>query len=111
VSIEDLMTHTATLVTRTPTGPPDEYGNPTNVETELATKCELQQSGSREELDGAVQVVTWRVFLPLDAPARGWDALRLADGRELELAGDAWLYVNPRTGDPSHVEAYLTETA
>lgn len=104
------MPHAATLLTRSATGEPDEYGNPTNEVAELETRCELQQAGSREELDGAVQVVTWRAFLPADAPARGWDALRV-DGRVLELNGNAWPVVNPRTGELSHVEAYLTEQA
>ena len=105
------MPHAATLLTRSPTGPPDEYGNPTNEVVETPTRCELQQSGAREELDGTVQVVTWRVFLPAAAPAQGWDALRLADGRELELNGNAWPVVNPRTGELHHVEAYVTEEA
>lgn len=110
MSVRDLMRHEAALVTRTP-GEPDEYGNPTSTETELATVCELQQAGAREELDGAVPVTTWRVFLPADAPAKGWDAVRLADGRVLELNGDAWAVSSPRTGELSHVEAYLTETS
>lgn len=110
-SISPLLQHPATLLSRTYAGAADEYGNPTAIVDELATKCELQQSGARDELDGAVQVVTWRVYLPPDAPALGWDALRLADGRVLELNGHAWAVTNPRTGELHHVEAYVTETA
>jgi hypothetical protein len=108
-TIDRYLQHEATLVVRTHAGGVDEYGNPTSVESELATRCEIQQAGAREELDGAVQVVTWRVFLPADVPAKGWDLLRLADGRELELRGHAWAVVNPRTGELSHVEAYCEE--
>jgi hypothetical protein len=110
--IAPLLQHPATLLTRTYEGAgTDEYGNPLAAVAELETRCELQQSGARDELDGAVQVVTWRVFLPPDAPAMGWDALRLADGRVLELAGNAWAVSSPRTGELHHVEAYVTETA
>jgi hypothetical protein len=45
------------------------------------------------------------VFLPADAPARGWDAIRLEDGTVLQLAGDAWPVRNLRTDTISHVEA------
>ena len=109
MSVGDLLNVPAALLTRTP-GPPDEYGNPTTLAVSVPTVCELQQSGAREELDGNVQVVTWLVFLPASAPARGWDALDV-DGRVLELNGDAWAVRNPRTGELSHVQAYLTETA
>jgi hypothetical protein len=108
VSVTDLMNRPATLVVRSATGPVDEYGNPTYAEVEQPTTCELQQSGSREDLDGSVQVVTWRVFMPADAPAHGWDLLRV-DGRELTPNGEAWLVVNPRTGEAHHVEAYMSE--
>jgi hypothetical protein len=107
--ITPLLRLPATLVRRSAGAVRDEYGNVELDELELATTCELQQSGAREDLDGAVQVVTWRVFLPPDAPARGWDALRV-DGRLLELEGDAWTVVNPRSGETHHVEAYLRET-
>lgn len=109
-AIDRLLPYSATLLRRSPTGPVDEYGDPTFEEVEQATRCELQQSGSREDADAAVQIVTWRVWLPPDAPARGWDALRLDDGRLLELEGDAFAVRNPRTGIVHHVEAFARGT-
>jgi hypothetical protein len=106
VSVEALMKLPVTLLTREPTGPVDPYGNPAFVVTEFETVCELQQQGATEEEGGALQVTTWRVFLPADAPARGWDAVRLEDGTILELDGDPALWRSPKTG-LSHVEAYL----
>lgn len=99
-----------TLVKREP-GAPDVYGDPQPVESVQATTCELQQVGAREELGTQVQVTTWRLFLPKDAPARGWDAVRLDDGTTYELAGDAWLVKNARTGEAHHVEAYVEGVA
>jgi hypothetical protein len=110
VSVEELMRTPCTLVVREP-GAADVYGDPVPVETLTTTTCELQQVGAREELGDQLQVTTWRLFLPKDAPARGWDAVRLADGSQYELAGDAWLVVNARTGQPHHVEAYVEGNA
>jgi hypothetical protein len=105
VTIDQLLRTDCTLLARTQDGPPDEYGNPTWVEAEQPTRCELQQAGASEELGDAVQVARWRLFLPADAPARGWDAIRLDDGTVLQLAGDAWPVRNLLTDTVSHVEA------
>jgi hypothetical protein len=100
----------ATLVMREP-GDPDVYGDPVPDDTLATTTCELQQVGAREELGDEVQVTTWRLFLPKDAPARGWDAIRLDDGTTYELTGDAWQVHNARTGELHHVEAYVEGNA
>ena len=97
----------------TGTGMATEMGNVATLLSETVeqpTRCELQQAGAREDANAAVQVVTWRAWLPPDAPARGWDALRLDDGRLLELEGDAWAVRNPRTGVVHHVEAFVRGT-
>lgn len=112
--IEKLMPHSVTLLQRTP-GAPDEYGDPTDTVVELATKAELQQVGTREESGDALEVTTWRAFLPSTAPVEGWNALRLdsgallglPDGAIFELRGEAALVVNPRRALGDHVEAYV----
>ena len=116
MSVVALMPHSVTLITRVP-GAPDEYGDPQPDTTETTTVAELQQVGTREDLGDAVQVTTWRAFLPADVPARGWDALRLDDGALLglpngtifELRGDPVRVVNPRVRRGDHVEAYVEE--
>jgi hypothetical protein len=105
VSATALMKIPCTLLTRAQDGPADEYGNPTWTEQERPTVCELQLASATEELGDAVQASRWRAFLPPDAPARGWDALRLDDGTVLELAGDAWPVRDLLTDEISHVEA------
>jgi hypothetical protein len=108
VTVDALLKIDCTLVARTQDGPPDEYGNPTWQEAEQPTRCELQQAGASESLGDAVQVARYRVFLPADAPARGWDVLRLADGTVLQIDGDAWPVRNLLTDTVSHVEAEVT---
>lgn len=113
-AVERLLQYDVVLRKRTADGPVDEYGNPTYTELEQETVAELQQVGAREELGGAVQVSTWRVFLPADAPARGWDALEVRSGAyagwRFELNGDAAYVQSPLTG-LAHVEAYLEAVA
>jgi hypothetical protein len=118
VSVEALMPHSVTLLKRTP-GAPDEYGDPIDDVVETATRAELQQVGTREEEGSALQVTTWRAFLPKDVPARGWDAIRLdsgallglPDGTIFELRGDPARVVNPRRAIGDHVEAYVEAVA
>jgi hypothetical protein len=107
--IDHLLPLTVTLVRRTPDyAQTDEYGNPTDDVVETPSAAWLEPMGSREELDDAAQVVTLRLFLPPDAPLRGWDAVRLDDGTTYELEGDAFLRVSPLKGSvPHHVEAYV----
>ena len=105
MSVTALMRTPCVLLARTQDGPADEYGNPSWQEAEQTTVCELQQAGASEENQDALQVARWRVFLPADAPARGWDAIRLEDGTVLQLAGDAWPVRNLLTDTISHVEA------
>lgn len=106
-SILGLLQVRATLLHRTadPTDD-DEYGNPGWDIVESDVVCELQQVGAREGHGDAVMIDTWRFWLPPDAPATGWDALRLEDGRLLELRGDPYLAHSARTGTPHHVEGF-----
>lgn len=88
----------------------DEYGNPLFTETTTVERAWLEPTGSREEADGAVQVTSYRLFLPPTAPLRGWDAVRMKDGTLLELQGDVQMRASPRTGVMHHLEAYLQVT-
>jgi hypothetical protein len=96
------------LLTRTYPETPDGDGVQVPAVVAEATCCELQQVSAREDLGGAVQLTSYRLVLPADKPARGWDAIRRVDSGELyELEGEAWQVVNPRTGVASHVEAFV----
>jgi hypothetical protein len=121
--IERLLTLECVLLRQRQIGEADEYGDPTwQVIDEEPLPCELQQEQAYEAEGGAVQVTTWRLFLPASAPPAGWDAVsvrvpdpeepeepdveeRALDGDVYLLEGDAWLVRNPRTGVEHHVEA------
>lgn len=105
VTLDHLLPLEVTLVTRTSDGSVDDNGEQVWTETELDTRCLLQQEGGREEHEGSIEVVSWRAWLPAGVPVAGWDAIRLADGELLELEGDADPVINPRTGIVHHVEA------
>lgn len=114
-TIDHLLPYPATLLRRTADFEPgDEYGDPTWEEAEEPTRCWLEPMGSREEagLGEAVQVETFRLFLPPATPPRGWDAIRLDDtGLVYELEGDAFARGRPQDGAAHHLEAYVRVTA
>jgi hypothetical protein len=99
-----LMTRQGTLLHRSQDGAPDEYGDPSWVTVEQGAALELQQEVSYEAEGGALQLSTWRLFLPPYLGVDGWDAVDI-DGEVYELEGDAWLARNPRTGENTHIEA------
>jgi hypothetical protein len=109
-SIAHLLTVPCELVLRAYAETPDAQGEQPVVETVVATMCELQTAGSREDSTGSVQIATYRVFLDAGTPLRGWDAVRLVDtGEVLELEGDAFEPSSPLTGH-THVEAVVRRT-
>jgi hypothetical protein len=111
VRIEHLLTVPCSLIRRVYAETPDAAGEQPVLETVVDdVLCELQQAGSREDSTGAVQISTYRVFLPAGTPLRGWDAIRLtSSGEVLELDGDAFEPRSPLTGD-AHVEAVAVRT-
>jgi hypothetical protein len=111
MSLDHLLTTPCELVQRAYAETPADDGAQPAAETVIATTlCELQQASSLEAEGGAVQIATYRVFLPAGAPLRGWDAIRLTDSGELlELEGDAAAPRSPLTGI-THVEAMARRT-
>ena len=109
--IDHLLTIPCELVLRVYDEAADDEGEQPVVETVVpAVHCELQTAGSREDVTGAVQITTYRVFLAAGTPVRGWDAIRFTDtGEVLELEGDAFELRSPITGD-AHVEAIARRT-
>jgi hypothetical protein len=100
-----LLTRAAVLEHREQTGPPDDYGTPSDVIVTEAVLCEFQQR-ERSEADGMGEVGSeqWLVVLPPAVVATTWDRL-LVDGAAYEFIGPPWAVRHPRTGAISHVEA------
>jgi len=110
VPLDHLLKRSGTLLMRA-SGPPDEYGDPTDTEVARAVPCDIQQLSAREANEDAAQVGSWRAFLPASAAdLTGWDALTV-DGVTYELAGAPWPVFNPRLGVVDHVEAALEVVA
>lgn len=108
---ERLMTRWGTLVSVID-GPPDSYGNPTQVEVSSPVQFELQQQRRDETGDPASwQVGTWRLFMPAGTDAAGAD--RFIDdsggygvtGDVFEFDGPPWEVWHPARQVMSHVEA------
>lgn len=107
--IDRLLTKPATLLKRVE-AERDTYGDPTYTVERTLTRCELQQAGSHEDHEQAVQVSTWRLFLPASTELRGWDAVECERGI-YELNGDPWPVTPPRSGVVHHVEALVVRTS
>ena len=114
LAIDRLLPYSATLLRREQAGPDDEYGTPTWTEVGESIRVEIQANSQTEDLDGAVQVTGWRVFLPPTTPPAGWDAIRLEtgplSGDTFELVGDAAPYAPALNGALHHLEVNVRRT-
>lgn len=110
-TLDHLLTVPCQLVRRVYDETPDAQGEQPVVETVVdGLRCEVQAQGAREEQGGAVQITTYRVFLPPGTQLVGWDAVRLTStGETLELEGDASESRSPLTG-VAVVEATVRRT-
>lgn len=99
----DLLTRQATLLERS-AATEDALGDWTYVEVGSPWLVEIQPVSSGEEGEGALLPGRFRVFLPADCPATGWDAL-VIDGETYELAGDPAEYWLPLSKRLHHLEA------
>ena len=103
-TLDHLLTRRATLLRRAPAGE-DSAGDLTYTVVETAVACEIQQAGSGEDHEGAIQTSRFRVWLPAGATdLGGWDAIQV-DGSTYELDGDPWPVWHPPTRTVHHVEA------
>lgn len=111
ITVDHLLTVPCELIRRLYAATPGEDGvQPVAEAVQSDVYCDVQQAGSREEQGGAVQITTYRVFLPAGTPLRGWDAVRITSTSEvLELEGDAREARSPLTG-VAFVEAIVRRT-
>ena len=104
-----LLVTPATLLVRVEDGA-DTYGDAVYKVVRSDTLCNLQQAGSREDHERAIQLSSWRVFLPPDVQLRGWDAVEVDEG-VYELNGDPAQWRSPVTGVAHYVEAMAVRTS
>lgn len=105
VSLQSMLSQPVTLYTRAPGGP-DEYGDPSEVETAHTVQGLLgRQSQATESAGGFEQETDVRsLWLDPSAPLDGWSRVEV-NGQSWEVVGPPWQGVNPRTGTPWYVRA------
>lgn len=109
--LSQLLNTPVMIISRSPSGDKDEYGNETDAETTIATVGELQQRRRNEPAaEGEVSDAQWDLFLPAGTQIDTGDAVQV-DGIEYELVGAPWEARNPRTQTVSHIEATVRRTA
>lgn len=113
MSVAALINRPCTVTRRADSGEADDYGNPIQGDTDVATVCELQKFAqpNREEpgTEGELSDTLWTLFLPAGTVIRTGDAVTV-DGDAYEMVGDPWHVRNPTTGVESHVEATVRRT-
>lgn len=107
MTLTALLNRPCTITTRADGTADDGYGNPTPVATTVTTVCELQQKTRDEPADeGELSVTQWLAIFPAGT-ILPTSATVTIDGQVYEVIGDSWAARNPRTQQPSHVEATL----
>ncbi len=111
MSLSVFISQPCTIITRG-VGTIDQYGDIVKAETETATLCELQPSGSssspsESEVEGGnIGVTKWRLYLEGGVSLNADDAI-LVDGETYELVGDAEVRRNSRTGLDEYTVAHV----
>lgn len=104
------MTQTATVSHVSTSGPPDPYGNPTEVVTTTETPCFMSYGPGSEQEAEAVQVTTPVLFVPPDVALDGGDRVEV-DGETFEVDGPPARHYNPRLKRVTHVQAQMKRAA
>lgn len=105
MSLETLLSRTATITSRTQSGPRDSHGNRAWVETTITSPCYLEQTAEQElTVDRETQIADHLLVLPANAIIDGND--------DVEIEGQHFIVVGPpkvfyRFDVVHHVEANL----
>lgn len=102
-----LIRNQAVIVHRSQTGPPDEFGSLTWVETETNVLAAVFPVGSDEVEDRPAGRFTHRAFLLPDTVIASNDSLVMVDGRSWEIDGPARMWTHPRTLEDVYQEVDL----
>lgn len=109
MSLARLINRPCTLRHRTGGTGIDRDGNEVPEVVEIATVCEVQQRQRREDAD-EIGDARWIAFFLPEVEVGAGDEL-VVDGVTFQIEGDSWHARNPRTRQPSHIEATLRRTA
>lgn len=108
-----LLPLTATVTRVEQTGPPDAFGDPTEVTTTATYQCwiwrgQAESAINEQTVNENVQADQYRAVFEADAAGSidGTDRVTV-DGLTYEVVGPTWSALNPRTNQVQHVEALL----
>lgn len=110
MSVNRMMTRTATILRRVPSGERDRYNNELTELVEDEVRCALQQQSRTEHEDrGEVSDTRWNLFLPYGTLLATGDAVEV-DGDRYEVVGEPWI---AKEGSRSlwHVAATVQRTS
>lgn len=109
---DHLLTETATVTERTPTGSRDGYGNVLTANATRTAPCWHEPvliATTENTVGGDIREETWTLFLPAGDPLAGTDAVTI-DGVSFEVIGGPAPWRNPRTAEFVYVQATLRRT-
>jgi len=107
VSLATLLTRTATITSRTQSGPPDEDNVPTWVETTTTAACYLEPISSAEAtLDQNTEIGDHLAVFAPEVSLDGSDSITV-EGHVYEVIGPPRRFNTPR--GPHHQEIHVRE--
>lgn len=109
MSYEKLLTIPATITTRTISGT-DRYGTVTHTDTNVSTKCGLDQLSSSERGPDEIDAEKCRLYLRAGVVITDQSTVT-ANGKVFQVDGTPWEVVDARKGTVHHIEAILRRTA
>lgn len=111
-----LLPLTATVAQVDQTGPPDAFGDPTEVTTIATFRCwiwrgQAESAVTESTANENVQSDQYRIALEPAAAGEidGHDRVTV-DGLTYEVDGPTWPALNPRTNQITHVEGIIRRT-
>lgn len=107
---DHLLTETATITARSPSGARDSYGNVTLTAISRTADCYHEQNTADENtVGGDIREETWTLYVPTGDPLTSTDSVSV-NGQSFEVIGQPWQTWNPRTSANGHVRATLRRT-
>ena len=108
MSLDALLTLTATLPRVSETGPEDAHGNPSLLDgDDVTVACYLEQlSASENDIGRATQISDHLLIVPAGTVLSGDDTV-VIDGETYIVVGPPWEVVHPPDGAVHHIEAHV----
>jgi hypothetical protein len=111
VTLTALLSQSATIVRRSPSGTTDDYGNDIPDETTEDVECYLEQrQRDEDDLSGEVSESEYLLIVPAGTVLDTGDEV-IVNELAYEMVGAPWEAWNARTGQVGHIEATVKRVA